>query len=90
MENIVVVPALGHLYTITSKGRAKRDYPVFDYQWVPKYLAERGAARIRTWLKVISDLAKDAETFVNGCDYDIEGSIIGYTILKYACGEKQN
>ena len=22
--------------------------------------------------------------------YDIEGSIIGYTILKYACGEKQN
>jgi DNA topoisomerase-1 len=35
-------------------------------------------------------LAKDAEAFVNGCDYDVEGSIIGYTILKYACGEKQN
>jgi DNA topoisomerase-1 len=88
--NIVVVPALGHLYTITGKDRAKRDYPVFEYQWVPKYVAEKGAARIRTWLKVISDLAQDAETFVNACDYDIEGSIIGYTILKYACGEKQN
>jgi DNA topoisomerase-1 len=88
--NIVIVPALGHLYTITGKDRAKRDYPVFDYQWVPKYLAEKGASRIRTWLKVISDLAQNADTFVNGCDYDIEGSIIGYTILKYACGEKQN
>jgi DNA topoisomerase-1 len=87
--NIVVVPALGHLYTVTSKER-NRDYPVFDYQWVPKYLAEKGASRIRTWLRAISDLAKDAEAFVNGCDYDIEGSIIGYTILKYACGEKQN
>jgi DNA topoisomerase-1 len=89
-ENIIVVPALGHLYTITGKDRAKREYPVFDYQWVPKYVAEKGASRTRTWLKVISDLAQDAEAFVNGCDYDIEGSIIGYTILKYACGEKQN
>ncbi|HSV50142.1 MAG TPA: DNA topoisomerase, partial [Candidatus Acidoferrales bacterium] len=88
--NIVIVPALGHLYTITGKDRAKRDYPIFEYQWVPKYVAEKGASRIRTWLKVISDLAQDADTFVNGCDYDVEGSIIGYTILKYACGEKQN
>lgn len=87
--NIVVVPALGHLYTVTSKERT-RDYPVFDYQWVPRYMAEKGASRIRTWLKAIADLARDADSFVNGCDYDIEGSIIGYTILKYACGEKQN
>ena len=35
-----------------------RDYPVFDYQWVPRYKAERGASRIRVWLKVIAQLAK--------------------------------
>ena len=87
--NIVVVPALGHLYTITSKQK-KRNYPVFDYHWVPRYQAEKKAGRIRVWLKVISDLAKEAEMFVDGCDFDIEGSIIGYTILKYACGEKQD
>ncbi len=86
---ITVVPAIGHLYTITSKQRANRDYPVFEYKWVPRYAAERGASRIRSWLKVISELASDAEAFVDGCDYDIEGSIIGYTILKYACSEKQ-
>ena len=86
---IVVVPAIGHLYTISSKQKGKRNYPVFDYQWVPKYQAERGASRIRVWLKVIAELARDAETFVDGCDFDIEGSIIGYNILKYACGEKQ-
>lgn len=86
---IVVVPAIGHLYTITSKQKI-RGYPVFDYHWVPRYQAEKGAERIRVWLKVISDLAKNAETFVDGCDFDIEGSIIGYTILKYACGEKQD
>jgi DNA topoisomerase I len=86
--DIVVVPALGHLYTIMGK-RKKRDYPVFDYQWVPLYLAERKAARIKTWLNVISKLAMGASEFVDACDYDIEGSIIGYSILKYACGDKQ-
>ena len=86
---IIVVPAIGHLYTITSKQKGKRNYPIFDYQWVPKYQAERGASHIRGWLKVITKLANNADTFVDGCDFDLEGSIIGYNILKNACGEKQ-
>ena len=89
--DIVVVPALGHLYTVAAKKkRGVRGYPVFDFRWVPLYLAERGAARIRTWLKVISRLAENADRFIDACDYDIEGSIIGYSILKYACGGKEN
>ena len=84
---IRVVPALGHLYSITS-AKGKRGYPVFDYRWVPRYLAERKAGRIRVWLDVISKLAADADVFVDACDYDVEGSIIGYCILKYACGGK--
>jgi DNA topoisomerase-1 len=89
-EDIVVVPALGHLYTVASKKRGKKVYPVFDFHWVPRYLAERGASRIRTWLKVISKLAENAGMFIDACDYDIEGSIIGYSILKYACGNKES
>ena len=44
---------------------------------------------IRVWLQVITKLSKDAEAFVDACDYDMEGSIIGYCILKYACGGKE-
>jgi DNA topoisomerase-1 len=87
---IVVVPALGHLYTVAGKKRSGRSYPVFEFRWVPRHLAERGAARIRTWIKVISKLAENADRFIDACDYDIEGSIIGYSILKYACGGKEN
>ncbi len=83
---IIVVPSLGHLYTVASKEKNKRNYPVFEYQWVPRYLAERKATKIRTWIKVIAKLATNAEKFVDACDFDIEGSIIGYNILKYACG----
>jgi DNA topoisomerase I len=89
-SDIVVVPALGHLYTVGSKEKTSRDYPVFDYQWVPRYKVERGASKIRVWLKVIAKLAKNAEAFVDACDFDIEGCIIGYSILKYACGNKQD
>ncbi len=88
--DIVVVPALGHLYTVAGKKRGERDYPIFDFRWVPRYLAERGAKRIRTWLEVISKLAENADKLIDACDYDIEGSIIGYCILKYACGGKEN
>lgn len=88
--DIVVVPALGHLYTVASANKGKGGYPIFDYQWVPRYQAEREASRIRVWLKIISKLAKNADKFIDACDFDIEGSIIGYCILKYACENKQN
>ncbi|HLE75480.1 MAG TPA: DNA topoisomerase I, partial [Candidatus Bathyarchaeia archaeon] len=88
--DIVVVPALGHLYTVASEKKGRGQYPVFNYQWVPLYLAKRGAKRIRTWLETIAKLAENADAFIDACDYDIEGSIIGYCILKYACGNKEN
>jgi len=87
--DLVIVPALGHLYTVANKNKCQRDYPVFDYEWIPRYLAERKAYRIRVWLRVIAELARNAEVFVDACDYDIEGSLIGYCILKYACGGKE-
>jgi DNA topoisomerase-1 len=86
---LVVVPALGHLYTVTGEKGSRGAYPVFRFRWVPLYVAERGAKRTRTWLNVISKLAENADAFIDACDFDVEGSIIGYTILKYACGGKE-
>jgi len=88
-KEIVVVPALGHLYTVAEERSGRNYYPVFSFKWVPRYVAERGAKQIRTWIETISKLANDADMFIDACDYDIEGSIIGYCILKYACGDKE-
>ncbi|MCJ7762635.1 DNA topoisomerase I, partial [Candidatus Bathyarchaeota archaeon] len=52
-KDIVIVPALGHLYTVASEKKSRGQYPVFSYQWVPLYRAKRGARRIRTWLETI-------------------------------------
>jgi DNA topoisomerase-1 len=87
---IVVVPALGHLYTIAGKRKGRDNYPVLSFEWVPRYIAERRAAWIRNWLNSITALAKDADDFVDACDFDLEGCVIGYCILKYACGNKEH
>jgi DNA topoisomerase-1 len=88
-RELVVVPALGHLYTVVHERGKRNYYPVFNFKWAPRHLAERGAKQIRAWVETISKLATDAEDFIAACDYDLEGSLIGYCILKYACGNKE-
>lgn len=88
-RELVVVPAIGHLYTIVHKTGTRSNYPVFNFKWTPRHLAEKDAKRIRYWIETFSKLSHDADTFVSACDYDIEGSLIGYSILKYACGGKE-
>jgi len=88
-RELVVVPALGHLYTIVHERGKRNYYPVFNFRWAPRHLAERGAKAIRNWVETFSKLSHDADEFVAACDYDIEGSLIGYCILKFACGDKE-
>jgi DNA topoisomerase-1 len=88
-NEIVVASSLGHLYTVAGIKKSEWHYPIFDYQWVPRWKAEKNASKVRVWIKVLTKLAENATEFVDACDYDIEGSIIGYSILKYACDGKE-
>jgi DNA topoisomerase-1 len=85
---IIVVPALGHLYTIVQEHGRKGDYPVFNFKWAPRYQADRKAKHTEAWIQTITKLAENADKFIDACDYDIEGALIGYTILKHTCGNK--
>jgi len=87
-RQLVVVPALGHLYTLVQEHGKRSHYPVFTYKWAPRHMAEKNAKHIQTWIEVISNLATNADKFIDACDYDIEGALIGYTILKHACNDK--
>ncbi|HII85369.1 TPA: DNA topoisomerase I, partial [Candidatus Bathyarchaeota archaeon] len=89
-KEIVIVPALGHLYTVGGKAKDRSSYPVFEYKWVPVYVVERNTKRIRSWIATISKLAANADAFIDACDFDIEGSLVGFNILKFACREKEN
>ncbi len=83
---IFICSALGHLYAVTTKEPdARSQYPVWDFAWKPKHLVERGQKKQEKWIKSIEKVSRGADRFMNACDFDIEGSLIGYTILKYAC-----
>ncbi len=85
-ETILVCSALGHLYAVDSKTAvSRRFYPVWDFEWKPKHLIDKKSARLARWIQVISSLAGKTDRYINACDYDVEGSLIGYTILHYAC-----
>ena len=85
-EEIFVCSALGHLYSADQKGEAThRVHPIWDLGWKPRYLTERHQERLRQWIEQFAQLSQKADRFVNACDYDIEGSLIGATILRYAC-----
>src|SRR5512136_2644264 len=47
--DILVVPSLGHLYTVGGEKKDRGIYPVFEYTWIPLYEAERKAKNTRAW-----------------------------------------
>jgi DNA topoisomerase I len=79
-----ICTAFGHLYGLTDVTKNRSVYPVFDLEWAP---VAKNPQVIRA-INVISELAKDASSFVHACDYDQEGEVIGHSILQYACGDK--
>lgn len=84
-ETILVCSAIGHLYSVDQKGAARREFPIWDLTWKPRHLLEKKRERLRIWIEQIQQVSLTADRFVNACDYDIEGSLIGATILRYAC-----
>jgi len=84
-RKFVVCSALGHLYGLGNCRKDRKVYPVFDLMWLPLNDIDKNKANVIERIKVIEEMAKNATEFINACDYDVEGSTIGFNILKYAC-----
>ena len=76
----VVASAAGHLFGLTT---SENGFPVFEYYWVPLWQIDLTARHIKKFLSVLEFLCKRAKAYINACDYDIEGSVIGYLIIKW-------
>ncbi len=83
-DELIVVYALGHLFELaqTEKGWT---YPRLENEWVPKYEVDKKATNVKPIISLIKGLSKNIDKFVVATDYDIEGSLIGYLTLLYAC-----
>ena len=85
LKDITVVSGVGHLYSLVPD---KQKYKVsFDLHWVPAHEASKSSAFTKNYLNAIKKFGKNADSYIHACDYDVEGTLIGYNALKYACGE---
>ncbi len=89
-EEFVVCAAVGHLYSISGHFKERGIFPIFDLDWLPSDLVKKETFGIGRRIEAIRRLASNAKSFVNACDFDVEGETIAYNILKYACGGKED
>ncbi len=88
-KNIVVGCAVGHLFNLAEKNKKKGwTYPIFEYEWKPSYEVSKSAAFSKPYVDVLKKLSKNAEEVTIACDFDIEGSTIGWNVVHFICGKK--
>jgi len=87
-KDIRIVCAVGHLYGLAEKEKKGWIYPVFDIEWKPAADIKKSSKFTKTYLNAIKKLAKKADEVTVATDYDVEGEVIGWNIVRYACGKK--
>lgn len=83
-ESIVVAAAAGHLFTLKQKQNGK--LPIFDLEWKPSY--EGKASFTKKFYQTLARLGKNAKSFIVATDFDVEGEVIGWNIIRFIFGEK--
>ncbi|MCK4319610.1 DNA topoisomerase I [Candidatus Micrarchaeota archaeon] len=86
-EMVVVAPAVGHLFTLAEKNKTN-SYPVFDIEWKPTYETSKSSYFSRPYVALLKKLGKEADLLTVACDYDIEGTLIGYNVYRFCYGKK--
>ena len=81
-DSLFIVAAVGHLFTIRQKVQS-RELPVFDIEWVASYKASESSSFTKKYLDTIAETGKRCAEYINACDYDIEGTVIGTNIIRY-------
>lgn len=87
-RNVVVVPAVGHIYTLKQKAPGS-GYPVFDIEWIPSYEADEKSAFTKKYHSLLKKIAKESTEVINACDWDVEGSTIGGNIIQHLAKGKK-
>jgi len=90
-DKVLIAPAAGHLYSLKQVEQGSWDYPIFDVRWAPLSEIEKSKAYVSRYIKLLSEISSNVDEFYLATDYDIEGELLGYNALRFACnpGDKK-
>ncbi len=80
---ITVASAVGHLFNLTySAGQS--GWPIFELEWQPSYV-KKGSEFTKKYYNLLTELAKTTESIIVATDYDVEGEVIGWNVVRFIC-----
>jgi DNA topoisomerase-1 len=82
-KEIVVASAVGHLFNLEYK-EGQKGWPIFELEWRPSY-EKKGSAFTKKYYSLLKKLAKRAGEVIVATDYDVEGEVIGWNVLRFIC-----
>ncbi len=84
-DKLYIAAAVGHLFTI-HQADSTRGYPVLEIKWSPSWETNKNSYFTKKYLDVFKMLSQKVDVYINACDFDIEGSVIGTNIIKFVGG----
>ncbi|MFX0099157.1 MAG: DNA topoisomerase I [Candidatus Hodarchaeota archaeon] len=86
-KKAAIASAAGHLYAL-KKDKNGAGYPIFNFSWVKN----DDNKWINNYINVLENLIKTGnfKDFIVATDYDVEGSVIGYNIIRFLCAKNQS
>ena len=84
-NKILVASAVGHLYNLTY-AKGQKGWPIFNTEWEPSY-EKKSAAFTKKYFEVLKMLCRKAKEIIIATDFDIEGEVIGWNVLRFICKE---
>ena len=82
-KNVLIGCAVGHLFGI-KQTVARADFPSFEVAWVPNYEA-KGGEYTKKYYDVLKNLSKECDEVVVATDFDTEGEVIGWNVVRFIC-----
>lgn len=87
-KKFIVGCAVGHLFVLdTVKDGSGWTYPIFNADWVPSH-TRKGHEFSQKYFENMKEVTQRAKNFIVATDYDTEGSVIGYNVLRMMCGRE--
>ena len=85
-KQITVASAVGHLFNLTYV-KGQTGWPIFNLEWQPSY-TDKHASFTRNYYNLLKKLGSRAKEVLIATDYDVEGEVIGWNVLRFLVGNK--
>ena len=85
-RKIYVASAVGHLFNLNYK-EGQKGWPIYELEWIPSF-NKKNSAFTKKYYSLLKKLAQKSSEFIVATDFDTEGEVIGWNILRFICNQR--